>query len=98
MRHNSKKGKREFSFSTEMSKKMELARSVYSEAGVNYQNVRNGTSLPKYEYEKISIGADIISKLDLYIDDTPKITPNQIRSVCNILKSECGLDLLLRII
>lgn len=92
MRHNSKKGKKGIFFSTEMSKKMELARSVYSEAGVNYQNVRNGTSLPKYEYEKISIGADIISKLDLYIDDTPKITPNQIRSVCNILKSECGLD------
>lgn len=66
-------------FSLEMSKEQLVDRILASEAGVNSWNLRTG-NLSDSDFEKLSHAMGILSEAQLYIDDTPGITVNELRT------------------
>jgi len=60
-------------FSLEMTKQQIVSRCICSEGGVSLYAMSKGT-LPKREYIKLADGASSVSKLNLYIDDTPQLS------------------------
>lgn len=81
-------------FSLEMSKEQLTQRLLSSEAKVEIQKIRTG-SLEAKEWEDIYVAIDVLSKANLYIDDTPGISSLEIKNKCRRLKSEKGLDLII---
>jgi len=66
-------------FSLEMSKEQLVDRMLSSEAGVNSWNLRTG-NLSDQDFEKIGHAMGALSEAKLYIDDTPGITINELRT------------------
>ncbi len=66
-------------FSLEMSKEQLVDRLLASEAGVNSWNLRTG-NLSDSDFEKIGHAMGLLSEAQLYIDDTPGITVNELRT------------------
>ncbi len=66
-------------FSLEMSKEQLVDRLLASEAGVNSWNLRTG-NLSDNDFEKIGQAMGTLSEARLYIDDTPGITVNELRT------------------
>lgn len=66
-------------FSLEMSKEQLVDRLLASEAGVNSWNLRTG-NLSDTDFEKIGHAMGVLSEAQLYIDDTPGITVNELRT------------------
>lgn len=66
-------------FSLEMSKEQLVDRLLSSEAGVNSWNLRTG-NLSDADFEKIGHAMGLLSEAQLYIDDTPGITVNELRT------------------
>ena len=78
-------------FSLEMSKEQLVNRLLAQESNINAGSLRNGR-LKDSEWENLVMGADVIGKSDLVIDDTPGISVPELRSKCRRLKLEGGLD------
>ena len=78
-------------FSLEMSKEQLVNRLLAQESNINAGSLRNGR-LKDSEWENLVMGADVIGKSDLIIDDTPGISVPELRSKCRRLKLEGGLD------
>lgn len=94
-RHNAVKLKRSvLVFSLEMSAEMEVMRGLFSEARVSLYDFNRGM-LPKRDFPKLSLGAGPYSEASLWVDDEPSPTPRKIRSKCNFVQSETGLDLVI---
>lgn len=66
-------------FSLEMSKSQLVQRIMCSEARVNMHSLRCGT-LPKRDLPKLSFSAGVVSEAGIFIDDTPSITPIELKS------------------
>ncbi|MBP3874002.1 MAG: replicative DNA helicase [Lachnospiraceae bacterium] len=78
-------------FSLEMSKEQLVNRLLAQESNIDATRLRNGR-LKDSEWENLVMGADVIGKSNLVIDDTPGISVAELRSKCRRLKLEGGLD------
>jgi replicative DNA helicase len=78
-------------FSLEMSKEQLVNRLLAQESNVDASRLRNGR-LKDSEWENLVMGADVIGKSELVIDDTPGISVPELRSKCRRMKLEGGLD------
>lgn len=81
-------------FSMEMSKEQLIQRMIAAESRVELNKLKNG-NLDEEEWPKVIAAMEVLSKTDIYIDDTPGITVMELRSKCRRLKMEKGLDLIL---
>ena len=68
-------------FSLEMSKEQLVNRLLSQESNVDAMKLRNG-NLSDSEWDSLVAGADVIGKSNLIIDDTPGISPAELRSKC----------------
>ncbi len=80
-------------FSLEMSKEHIVTRMLCSEAEVNSQKLRLG-SISDADFERLTSAADKLSEAPIYIDDTPGITPFDLRARARRLKKEAGIGLI----
>ena len=80
-------------FSMEMPSEQIGLRLLCSAASINMQRVRSGM-LSDDEWVKIGDTINDLSTCRVYIDDTPGLTPSQLRSRCRRLMMEQGLDLI----
>ncbi|TLG77457.1 replicative DNA helicase [Culicoidibacter larvae] len=81
-------------FSLEMSAQQLVMRMLSAEARVEAEKLRNG-QLTNQDWSKLSIGTSILGKTNVFIDDTPGLTIQEIRSKTRRLKNEKGLDLII---
>ncbi len=79
-------------FSMEMPSEQIGMRLLCSAANINMQRVRTGM-LNDEEWIKLGDCLNHLSSRHIYIDDTPALTPSQLRSRCRRLMMEKGLDL-----
>ncbi len=79
-------------FSLEMPVEQLTMRVIASEANISSMDLRNGNV---ENWQDLYSAWERIFKARLYIDDTPGITVNEIRSKCRRLKAQDGLDLVL---
>ena len=80
-------------FSMEMSRDQLLMRLIAMETGINVQRLRLGKLNPQ-EASKFTEAVGRMSQWFMFIDDTPALTPADLRSRCRRLKVEHGLDLI----
>jgi len=80
-------------FSLEMSKIQIVNRLLCSQAKLDFQKIRTG-NLDSNDWSKIIGSIGPLSEAPLYIDDTPGVTPTEIRAKCRRLKMEKGLGLI----
>ena len=76
--------------SLEMAPEAVVMRFVASVSGVNMQSMRTG-NLYEGDWEKLTLGASIVSGAPMLIDGTAKMTPTQLRS--KVLLAHSALDI-----
>ena len=81
-------------FSLEMSNTQLLQRMVAQETDIDSQKLRSA-KLSEEEWTRTFSALSILGESRIFIDDTPAITPLQMRSKCQRLKMEEGLDLVI---
>jgi len=81
-------------FSLEMSGEQLAYRILAQETGIDGQRLRSGR-LKDDEWLLFTQAVEHIAEIAIYVDDTPAITPVQLRSRCRRLYSEHGLDLVI---
>lgn len=81
-------------FSMEMSKKQLTQRLIYAEAEVNSKNILSGNATAE-EWERVQSAAVKLSRAPIFIDDTPGVTPMQLRSRCRRLKLQHDIQLII---
>lgn len=79
-------------FSLEMSKEQLTQRLLCSVANVSMENAAKGR-LTKTEWLKIAQAREIISKMNVYINESSMTTTREIMSQCKRLKAKSSLDL-----
>lgn len=80
-------------FSLEMSKKQLVNRFLASEGRVDATKIRGG-GLDTGDFERLAYAMGVISEAPIFIDDTPGITPSELRAKARKLKMEHGLGLI----
>ena len=80
-------------FSLEMSKEQLVNRMLCSEAMLDAQKLRTG-EMEEKDWTALIEAMGPLSQAPIYIDDTPGISPMDIRSKCRRLKLEKGLGLI----
>ncbi|MBU7007516.1 replicative DNA helicase [Phosphitispora fastidiosa] len=80
-------------FSLEMSREQLVTRMLCAEAMVDQQKVRTGQLADK-DWQQLTMAAGPLARASLFIDDTPGITPMEMRAKCRRLKAEHGLSLI----
>jgi replicative DNA helicase len=80
-------------FSLEMSREQLVNRMLCSEAMLDAQKLRTG-ELNDKDWEDLIRAMGPLSQAPIYIDDTPGISPMDVRSKCRRLKAEKGLGLI----
>ena len=81
-------------FSMEMSNDQLLQRLLAQVTGINSQTLRSGKIDPN-EWDKLMEGMEILNNTVIFMDDTPSLTPIQLRNKCRRLHLEHKLDLVL---
>jgi replicative DNA helicase len=81
-------------FSLEMSNEQVVQRLIAQETGIDSQRLRNG-KLQENEWPLFTHAIEVFSDTHIYLDDTPAITPLQLRTKCRRLHLEFGIDLIL---
>ncbi|WP_099360718.1 replicative DNA helicase [Fredinandcohnia onubensis] len=81
-------------FSLEMGAEQLVMRMLCAEGNINAQNLRTGSLTPE-DWSKLTMAMGSLSNSGIYIDDTPGIRVNDIRSKCRRLKQESGLGMIL---
>ena len=74
-------------FSMEMSEELLTERMLSAESLVEIKRLREG-DVDQQDFANLNDGADRLSRLEIYIDDTPGISPMDIKSKCKRLKME----------
>jgi replicative DNA helicase len=87
-------GKRVAIFSLEMSAEQLVQRMIAAETRIDSQRLRRG-NLQEHEWPIFYEAVGRLSETRLFIDDTPGVTPMQLRAKCRRLYAEHGLDLIL---
>ena len=96
---NKKKGSEKKSvalFSLEMSAEQLATRILSAKAKVSGENIRTG-KITNDQFDDLAAGVALLSKMPLYIDETPGITVTAIRNRARRLKRDkgCGLGLII---
>ena len=78
-------------FSLEMGKHQLVERMLCSRGHIDSQLVRNGT-VSTEQFEQLTRTSGELFEKPIYIDDTPGITPLEIRAKCRRLKSQYGIE------
>jgi replicative DNA helicase len=81
-------------FSLEMSNEQLVQRIVAQETGINSQRLRLG-DVRDDEWPLFTQAVSALSETNIFLDDTPAITPLQLRTKCRRLHMEFGLDLII---
>jgi len=81
-------------FSLEMSNEQVVQRLIAQQTGISSQRLRTG-KLNDDEWPKFTHAIEVFGDTHLYLDDTPAITPLQLRTKCRRLHMEFGLDLVI---
>lgn len=81
-------------FSLEMSNEQVVQRLIAQETGIDSQRLRTGKLLEN-EWPLFTHAIEVFSDTHIYLDDTPAITPMQLRTKCRRLHMEFGLDLVI---
>jgi replicative DNA helicase len=89
-----KHGKRIAMFNLEMSGEQLVQRMIAAETKIDSQRLRRG-QLAEQEMPIFMEAVGRLSETRIFIDDTPSITPNQLRTKCRRLYAEHGLDLVM---
>ncbi|GMV33136.1 MAG: replicative DNA helicase [Chloroflexi bacterium] len=81
-------------FSLEMSNEQVVQRLIAQETGIDSQRLRTGKLLEN-EWPLFTHAIEVFSDTHIFLDDTPAITPLQLRTKCRRLHMEYGLDLVI---
>lgn len=81
-------------FSLEMSNEQVVQRLIAQETGIDSQRLRTG-KLQESEWPLFTHSIEVFGDTHIYLDDTPAITPLQLRTKCRRLHMEFGLDLII---
>src|SRR5215510_6478375 len=81
-------------FSLEMSNEQVVQRLIAQETGIDSQRLRIGKLLDT-EWPLFTHAIEVFGDTHIYLDDTPAITPLQLRTKCRRLHMEFGLDLII---
>ena len=81
-------------FSMEMSGTQLSSRLISSMGRINQQKIRTG-NLTDDDWPRLTSAVALLSKANIFIDDTPALTPIDIRARARRLKREKGLDLII---
>jgi replicative DNA helicase len=81
-------------FSLEMSNEQLVQRLVAQETGIDSQRLRLA-DIQDQEWPLFTQAVSTLSDTHIYLDDTPAITPLQLRTKCRRLHMEFGLDLII---
>lgn len=81
-------------FTMEMGNEQIVQRFVSMETGINTQRLRTG-QLNQQEWSRFVQASGRLANLRIFIDDTPAMTPIQMRTKCRRLMHEYGLDLVI---
>jgi replicative DNA helicase len=81
-------------FSLEMGAEQLVMRMLCAEGNIDAQRLRTG-SLTAEDWGKLTMAMGSLSNSGIYIDDTPGIKINDIRSKCRRLKQDTGLGMVL---
>jgi replicative DNA helicase len=80
-------------FSMEMSNEQLVQRLIAQETGINSQRLRMG-KLEEDEWPLFAHAIEVLGDTKIFLDDTPAITPTQMRAKCRRLHMEHRLDLI----
>lgn len=81
-------------FSLEMSSSQLVQRLIAQETGIDTQRLRNGKLLD-HEWSSFTHAIEVLNDTHIFLDDTPAITPLQLRTKCRRLHLEYHLDLVI---
>jgi replicative DNA helicase len=81
-------------FSLEMSNEQLVQRLIAQETGIDSQRLRSG-KLEEEEWPLFTHAIEVLSDTVIFLDDTPALTPIQLRTKCRRLHLEFQLDLIL---
>lgn len=81
-------------FSLEMGKEAVMTRMLSAEARVSMTELRSG-KVQDSSWPKLINSAGQLSEANIFIDDTPGISPFEIRARCRRLKAQKGLDIIM---
>ncbi len=81
-------------FSLEMGAQQLVLRMLCSEAGVDMQAARKG-KLKADDWRKVASGISKLNEAPIFIDDTPAITPLELRAKCRRLKQTENIGLVI---
>ncbi len=80
-------------FSLEMSNEQLVQRLIAQETGIDTHRLRTG-KLQEDEWPIFTHAIEVLSDTHIYLDDTPGLTPLQLRTKCRRLHLEFNLDLI----
>ncbi len=80
-------------FSLEMSNEQLVQRLIAQETGIDSQRLRTG-KLNEDEWPVFAHSIEVLGDTRIFLDDTPAITPLQLRTKCRRLHMEFNLDLI----
>jgi replicative DNA helicase len=86
-------GKSAAIFSMEMSSESLTLRMISSLGRINQSNLRSG-KLTEEDWPRIDSAMTQLSNAKIYVDETPALTPTEVRARARRLKRERGLDLI----
>ena len=81
-------------FSLEMSSEQLVQRMIAQETGIDSQRLRTG-KLGDEEWPLFAHALEVLGDTMIFLDDTPSLTPLQMRTKCRRLHAEFKLDLIL---
>lgn len=81
-------------FSLEMSNEQLVQRMISQQTGIESQKLRAG-KLNEDEWQQFAQAVGVLSNTTVFLDDTPAITPLQMRTKCRRLHMEHSLDLII---
>jgi replicative DNA helicase len=81
-------------FSLEMSNEQVVQRLISQQTGIDSHRLRTG-KLGEDEWSLFTHAIEVLSDTKIYLDDTPALTPLQLRTKCRRLHMEYGIDLII---
>jgi len=81
-------------FSLEMSNEQLVQRMIAQETGINTQDLRSG-KIGENQWDLFTKAIEVLGDAKIYLDDTPALTPIQMRTKCRRLHLEHHIDLVL---
>ena len=81
-------------FSLEMSNEQLVQRIISQETKIDSQRLRSG-KIEDDEWSRLTQAFEVLSNIQIFLDDTPAITPLQLRTKCRRLHMEHRIDLVI---